>query len=122
MSKEVSLFKQHLENVINPCWNYAGRCYDWKDEVMNAVLGLGGEAGEVVDQVKKMMYHTEKKRGFHKEKLISELGDSFFYHIKFMDLMDITLEEVLAANKAKLESRHPELGEVKERFADGYIK
>lgn len=122
MSKEKSLFKKHLNEVINPSWNYAGRCKTWEDEVMNAVLGLGGEAGEVVDQVKKMLYHTEKPAGFHKKKLISELGDSFFYHIKFMDLMGITLEEVLQNNKEKLESRHPELGKVKERFGEGYIQ
>lgn len=119
---EQSQFKQHLDEVINPCWNYAGRCDTHKDEVMNAVLGLGGEAGEIVDQVKKMFYHTQKPDPFHKEKLISELGDSFFYHIKFMDLLGITLDEVLAANRAKLQSRHPELGQVKERFGEGYIK
>lgn len=122
MSKEKSLFKEHLDNVINPCWNFAGRCKTWEDEVMNAVLGLGGEAGEVVDQVKKMLYHSPKPDGFHKKKLVSELGDSFFYHIKFMDLMGITLKEVLEANREKLESRHPELGKVKERFGKDFIQ
>jgi NTP pyrophosphatase (non-canonical NTP hydrolase) len=115
-------FKKHLEEVINPCWNYAGRCDTWKDEVHNAVLGLAGEAGETADQVKKMFYHTEKKEGHHKDKLVHELGDVFFYTIKFMDLMGITLSEVLEANREKLQSRHPELGKVKERFSDGYIK
>lgn len=122
MSNESSLFQKHLDEIINPCWNFAGRCDTHKDEVMNAVLGLGGEAGEVVDQVKKMYYHNQKPDGFHREKIISELGDSFFYHIKFMELMGITLEECLEDNKRKLQSRHPELGIVEERFAAGYIK
>lgn len=121
-SREVSLFKQHLDEVINPAWNFAGRCDTHKDEVMNAVLGLGGEAGEVVDQVKKMYFHTQKPDPFYREKLVSELGDSFFYHIKFMELMGITLEECLIENKRKLESRHPELGKVTERFGEGFIK
>lgn len=116
MSVESSLFQYHLNNVINPAWNFAGRCKSWTDEVMNAVLGLGGEAGEIVDQCKKMLYHTEKPFEFHREKLVSELGDSLFYHIKFMELMGITVEEALANNKAKLESRHPELGKVTERY------
>ncbi len=115
-------FKKHLEEVINPCWNYAGRCDTHQDQVLNAVLGIGGEAGEIVDQAKKMFYHTEKPTEFHRDKLVSELGDSFFYHIKFMDLMGITLDEVLLANRKKLQSRHPELGQVTERFGDGYIK
>lgn len=115
-------FQKHLDEVINPCWNYAGRCDTRKDEVMNAVLGLAGEAGETADQVKKMYFHTTKPESFHREKLVSELGDVFFYAIKFMELMDISLDEVLEGNRAKLMSRHPELGAVTERFGDGYIK
>ena len=121
-SIEKSAFKKHLHEVINPCWNYAGRIDTWEGELQNATLGLGGEAGEIVDQVKKMLYHTDKGKEFHRDKLVQELGDSFFYHIKFMDLMGITLKEVLQANREKLQSRHPELGLVKERFSEGYIK
>lgn len=119
---ESSMFKKHLDEIINPCWNFAGRCDTHRDEVMNAVLGLGGEAGEIVDQTKKLYFHTDKGMAFHREKLVSELGDSFFYHIKFMELMGINLEEALANNTAKLQSRHPELGKVAERFAEGFIK
>lgn len=117
-----NLLQKHLDEVINVSWNFAGRCATHKDEVMNAVLGLGGEAGEVVDQVKKMYYHTEKPEAFHREKLVSEIGDVLFYVTKTMDLLGITLEEALVQNRKKLESRHPELGVVKERFADGFIE
>lgn len=122
MSKETRLFEEHYENCIDKTWNFAKRCKTFKDHLFNAVLGLAGEAGEVADQVKKWQYHTEKSDAFHKEKLVSELGDVFFYLIKFMKLTDITLEEVLKANMQKLQSRHPELGIVKERFAEGYVK
>lgn len=115
-------FKKHLDEVINPCWNYAGRCDTHEKQVLNAVLGLGGEAGEIVDQFKKLFFHTEKPWEFHREKVISELGDSFFYHIKLMDLLGITLDEVLADNKKKLQSRHPELGVVQERFGAEAIR
>lgn len=119
---EVELFKRHLDEVINPCWNFAGRCENWKDEVINCALGIGGEGGEVADQTKKFFYHTEKPLEFHREKIISELGDVFFYSIKLMELMDISLETVLVNNRHKLQSRHPELGQVTERFGEGYIK
>lgn len=115
-------FQKHLDETINPCWNFAGRCDEHKDQVLNAVLGLAGEAGEVADQIKKMYYHTQKPDAFHREKLVSELGDVVFYTIKFMELMGISQEEVLANNRAKLQSRHPELGKVQERFGEGYIK
>ena len=119
---DVEILQKHLDEVINPCWNYAGRCKTFQDELLNAVTGLGGEAGEIVDQVKKMCFHTEKPIEFHREKLKHEFGDSFFYHLKAMELLGITIEEVLAANREKLQSRHPELGLVQERFGDGYIK
>jgi NTP pyrophosphatase (non-canonical NTP hydrolase) len=119
---ESSQFKKHLDEVINPCWNFAGRCDSKEDEITNAILGLGGEAGEIVDQVKKMLFHSPKPEGFHRAKLVSEFGDSFFYHIKAMELLGITLEECLAQNREKLQSRHPELGKVTERFGPEAIK
>lgn len=96
--------EEHLHELVNKVWNYAGRCETWQDQVMNAVLGLGGEAGEVVDLHKKAFYHMEKDRH---EDLVNELGDLFFYATKLMELHGITLEECLAANKAKLIDRHP---------------
>ena len=122
MSIEVSLFNRHYDEVITPCWDFAGRIETHKDGVINAVLGLAGESGEVADQIKKAYYHTEKPFEFHREKIVSELGDVFFYQIKFMKLLGITVEECLADNARKLASRHPELGQVTERFGEGYIK
>jgi NTP pyrophosphatase (non-canonical NTP hydrolase) len=118
----VNELEKHLHEVINPCWDYAGRCKDRNGEIVNAAMGLAGEAGETADQIKKMLFHTEKPESFHREKLVQELGDVFFYATKLMDLFNIPLDEVLVANRAKLMSRHPELGAVEERFADGYIK
>jgi NTP pyrophosphatase (non-canonical NTP hydrolase) len=119
---EGNLLQEHLDNYVNKCWNYAKRCNTFNDHLNNAILGLAGESGEVADQVKKMLYHTEKKGDHHRNKITSELGDVVFYMLKTMDLLGISLEEVVKANRDKLESRHPELGVVKERFADGYIK
>lgn len=109
----------HLDTVVNTCWNYAGRISTFEEHLQNAVLGLVGESGEVADIVKKMLYHTEGVD--YTEKLKHELGDVCFYLVKVLELSGLTLEEVLAANKEKLESRHPELGVVTERFGTGYI-
>lgn len=96
----------HLNEVVNVSWNYAGRIQGWQDHVMNAVLGLGGEAGEIIDLHKKMFFHTEKNR--HDE-LVNELGDLCFYLAKVLELHGITLEECLEANKKKLRERHSEM-------------
>ena len=93
----------HLRDVINVSWNYAGRIETWQDHVMNATLGLAGEAGEVADLTKKMFYHTDKDRY---DELVNELGDVCIYLAKVMELHGITLEECLEANKIKLQDRH----------------
>lgn len=113
---------RHLHEVVNVSWNFAKRCETKEDEILNAVLGLGGEAGEVVDTVKKYRFHTPKPLEFFRAKIVLELGDVLYYVCKIMDLFNISLEEVLEGNRKKLESRHPEHGKVKERFSGDYIK
>lgn len=122
VTERVNPLEEHLREVVQPCWNYAKRCRTYEDHVLNAVLGLAGEAGEVADLHKKMLFHNEKEVGYYQEKLKHELGDVCFYLAKVMELYGFTLEEVLAANKEKLESRHPELNKVTERFGPGAIR
>ena len=94
----------HLREVVNKTWDYAGRLRDFQDEVMNASLGLVGEAGEVADTVKKMFFHTEAPG--RRAELLLECGDVAYYYTKLLDLFGFTLEEVLEANKKKLFERH----------------
>ena len=93
----------HLHEVVNVTWNYAGRLEGWKDHVLNAVMGLAGEAAEVLDEHKKLLFHAEKDRS---EEIKLELGDVCYYLGKTLDLHGLTLEEVLEANKKKLFERH----------------
>lgn len=95
--------EQHLVEVVDRTWNYAGRCESWQDHVLNAITGLGGEAGEIVDEHKKLFYHKEKDRT---ENILNELGDLCYYLAKVLQLHGLTLEEVLAANKKKLFARY----------------
>lgn len=118
----MDILEKHLRDVINKTWNFAGRCDDIEDEIQNAVLGLAGEAGETADQVKKMLYHSVKPGEHHRDKLRYELGDVYYYLLKFQELMGFTTEEILEANLEKLSSRHPELGRVTERYGKGAIK
>lgn len=98
-----NILEQHLEDVVNITWNAAGRCKTWEDHVWNAVSGLAAEAGEVLDVHKKMFFHKDKDR---KDELLNELGDVCFYLPKLIQLHGFTVEECLAANKAKLFERY----------------
>lgn len=114
--------KKHLTEVVNVTWNFAKRLKTPQDHEMNALVGLASEAGELLDIGKKKWFHSEKPAGFYREKLVLELGDVVYYLLKVMDVFGITMKEVLAGNRAKLASRHPELGEVTERFSGNYIR
>ena len=68
-------------------------------------LGLPGEVGEVVDLIKKFLYHRNGKP-LDVEKLTRELGDMLWYFAVLLDTIGLTFEDVMMANVAKLEARH----------------
>lgn len=114
--------KQHLNEVVKVTWNFSKRLKTAQDNQMNALIGLASEAGETLDIGKKMWFHTEKPFSEFRDKLVLELGDIVYYFLACLDAFDISLDEVLEGNRAKLESRHPELGKVTERFGKDAIK
>lgn len=82
-----------------------------KDVLINGVMGLCGEAGEVIDIVKK---HLAQGHELNREQLIKELGDVAWYLAETATALDVSLEEVLRKNIEKLERRYPD-GFEKER-------
>ena len=76
-----------------------------KDVLINGVMGLCGESGEAIDIVKK---HLAQGHELDREKLIKELGDIAWYLAETATALDISLEEVLERNIAKLRERYPE--------------
>ena len=78
---------------------------DRKDVLINGVMGLCGESGEVIDIVKK---HLAQGHELDREKMIKELGDVAWYMAEIATVLDVELEEVLAQNIEKLKKRYPE--------------
>lgn len=72
--------------------------------VWNA-LGLAGEAGEVADLVKKAVFH---RHPLDREKLIKELGDVLWYVAALCTKLGVHMDDVMAANIAKLRTRYPD--------------
>lgn len=105
--RTIDPLEQHCRDVVDKTWNFSGRVETSRDNVMNAVLGLGGEAGEIVDFHKKLYYHKLKGEPEEAmEELKLELGDLCYYLAKLLDLYGFTLQEILEANKRKLFKRH----------------
>ena len=67
-------------------------------------IGTGGEAGEILDHVKKHVWHDQP---LDVEYLLKEAGDVLWYCDQLLQLLGFTLEEALGANDAKLAARHP---------------
>lgn len=75
------------------------------DMPIYTALGIGGEAGEVLDETKKWLYHNHP---YDRARFLQELGDVQWYVAMCAKAHGYTLEEVMEANIAKLKERYPE--------------
>ena len=74
------------------------------DNLMHMAAGISGEAGEVLDGIKKTFAYGKPIDRAH---LIEELGDILFYVNGMIALLDTSWDEVLTTNIRKLEARYP---------------
>ena len=70
---------------------------------LHMAVGISGEAGELLDAVKKAAIY---RKPIDRENVIEEMGDLEFYMEGLRQGLDITREEVLAHNIAKLSKRY----------------
>jgi len=74
------------------------------DVLLNGVMGLCGESGEVIDLVKK---HLHQGHELDKSRLAKELGDVAWYLAETAYALDLSFEEILRGNLEKLKKRYP---------------
>jgi NTP pyrophosphatase (non-canonical NTP hydrolase) len=73
-----------------------------KDMLVNGVMGLNGESGEVIDVVKKHMFQGHE---LDVDKIKKELGDVMWYVAEVCESLDLKMDEVMECNIAKLANR-----------------
>ena len=79
----------------------SGMCEKCNDNlILNGAMGLNGEAGEVIDLLKKHMFQGHN--------LDKELGDCLWYIAVCAKGAGYTLDEIAEMNKAKLRKRYPD--------------
>ena len=84
----------------------AAEGYSQRDNVIHAALGIGGEAGEILDHVKKAAFNN---RALDNKHLIAEISDVMWYLNLLVASLGTTWGHVLSVNIAKLEARYPDL-------------
>lgn len=78
---------------------------DRREILILAALGIAGESGEVVDTLKKMLYHSHE---LNVTELRKELGDLLWYMVLLCETTGLRLDDVMQANVEKLQKRYPE--------------
>jgi len=73
-----------------------------------AALGLNGEAGEIADHVKKIMFHGHPLDDATRDKIAKEIGDILWYCAMGARGIGIPLGEIATMNVEKLRKRYPE--------------
>lgn len=93
---------------LNQYQNLAQRTRDaslnLNDERAEYGLGISGEAGEVSDYLKKVLFH---KHPVDTNKLKRELGDVLWYIAGIAWTYNLELSEIAEANIEKLRARYP---------------
>jgi NTP pyrophosphatase (non-canonical NTP hydrolase) len=86
-------------------------------ELSYLALGLSGEAGEVANNIKKVLRDPKHPKVIeYKANMVEELGDVFWYWLRLVDALGFTPQEVLLFNETKLNARAAR-GELKHRDA-----
>ena len=78
---------------------------DNKDYLINGILGLCGETGEISEHIKKARYHGHE---LNKAELMSELGDLCWYIALLAEGLETDLGTIMNGNIEKLKKRYPE--------------
>lgn len=104
----ISLETQHLGLVLalaKPGADILNELTADQAHMLHMAVGVSGEAGELLDAVKK---HTVYQKELDILNIIEELGDLEFYMAGLRDILGIAREETLRANIEKLRKRYPQ--------------
>lgn len=98
VSKHDELFLPHFQELsakLNGNFN----------RLDNAISGLAGESGEVLDVWKKLKYHG-LEFDEAKDRFIKELGDVCWYLFQTAYALNVPVNKIIEANIKKLKERH----------------
>jgi len=93
-----------LNTYQNQAMRTASTDADADARLDNAILGLAGETGEILDHIKK---YRHQGHALDRDHLMDETGDVLWYVALLCDALGVTLNHVAAYNIEKLRERYP---------------
>jgi NTP pyrophosphatase (non-canonical NTP hydrolase) len=107
--KDIGVISMRHKNYINKISEFYPedfmdrrfRCFENAEE-LEAAIGLAGEAGEVVDIVKKNVFYG---KDLDRVAFIAEMGDAFHYFSRLCSMYGVDLDEIMEYNISKLSKR-----------------
>jgi len=102
----MSIIHENLvRELTKPGADVLGQMTPEKANLLHMVIGISGEAGEIVDCVKK---HAIYNGDLDLNHLIEELGDMEFFLEGLRQATRLSKGQILGRNVAKLRKRYPE--------------
>lgn len=79
-----------------------------RPQLFHGIMGLVTESGELMDLMKRCMIYgtTEKPYPIDPVNVMEELGDMMWYIVRTASAVNLTLDQIMRANVAKLDFRY----------------
>lgn len=89
--------------------------YTIPDQLNDVATGLGSEAGEVIGEIKRVTMFGED---LDVEATVKELGDVMYSVVALLNILDVSMMEVIALNIDKIEAKREMLNNKKPKITD----
>ena len=98
-------YEQFVQSIVKPGHDILVQLTPLQASVLHMAVGVSGEAGELLDAVKK---HAVYQKQLDFDNVREEAGDILFYLTGLLNELGLTLNECIEANVEKLSKRYPE--------------
>lgn len=92
-------------NISKPGFEIRTQMTDSQAHLLHMAIGVSGEAGELLDAIKK---HVVYQADLDMDNVIEELGDLEFYLAGIREALGVDRDHCLAVNVHKLRRRYPD--------------
>jgi NTP pyrophosphatase (non-canonical NTP hydrolase) len=98
-------YQQFVNSIVKPGDEIICQLTPQKAHLLHMAVGVSGEAGELLDAIKK---HCVYQKQIDLNHVMEEAGDILFYLTGLLSELDMTIEECINANMDKLSKRYPQ--------------